>query len=94
MSTLSTSKEITLKFHSDSGHGWLEVPKSMARRHLRENYGQISCFSRMQGDLLYLEEDSDAPLLLAAMRDAGLDIKFEEEEVDVSPIRQYDGFMT
>ena len=93
MSTSSNVKEFTLQFHSDPGHGWLEVSKSMARFHLRERYLQISCYSHMRGNLLYLEEDSDAPLLVQAMREAGLNVKYEEHDVEVSPIRHYDGFM-
>jgi hypothetical protein len=93
MSTTPTFKEVTLKHHSDSAHGWLEVSKSMARLHLREKYLQISCFSFMRGKTLYLEEDSDAPLLIEAMREAGINIKFEELDTEDSPIRQYDGFM-
>lgn len=87
-------KEVSLKFHSDPSHGWLEVPKSMARLHLRDKYLQISSFSHMRGNTLYLEEDCDAPLLIQAMREAGLNVKFEELDTDDSPIRQYDGFVT
>jgi hypothetical protein len=93
MSTSSNVQEVTLKHHSDASHGWLEVSKSMARLHLREKYLQISCFSFMRGKTLYLEEDSDAPLLIEAMRKAGINVKFEELDTDDSPIRQYDGFM-
>ena len=94
MSTTPTAKEVTLKFHSDPAHGWLEVSKSMARLHLREKYLQITCFSYMRENNLYLEEDCDAPLLIQAMREAGFNVKFEELDTDDSPIRQYDGFMS
>lgn len=94
MSTTPNAKEITLKFHSDPGHGWLEVSKSMARLHLREKYLQITCYSHMRGNLLYLEDDCDAPLLIQAMREAGFNVKYEELNTDdYSPIRQYDGFV-
>lgn len=93
MSTTQTDKVVTLKFHSDSAHGWLEVSKQLARLHLREKYLHISSFSYMRGNTLYLEEDCDAPLLIQAMREAGLNVKFEEINTEDSPIRQYDGFM-
>lgn len=93
MSTTPTTREITLKFHSDPAHGWLEVSKSLAKLHLREKYVQISFCSYMRGNLLYLEEDCDAPLLLEALKNDGIEVKFDELQTDDSPIRGFDGFL-
>ena len=59
MTTLQTQHFI---FHSDAGHGWLEVPTHMAK-----DLGilhKISSCSYMSRDrkTLYLEEDCDAPI--------------------------------
>jgi hypothetical protein len=45
-------------FHSDSGHGWLEV-----NRKLLSELGileKITPFSYQKGEMVYLEEDCDA----------------------------------
>ena len=93
MSTTPSTKEITLKFHSDTAHGWLEVSKFLAKLLLREKYVEISSCSYMRGNLLYLEEDCDAPLVLEALKKDGIEVKFDELQTDDSPIRQYDGFV-
>lgn len=93
MSAVSQISEITLKFHSDPGHGWLEVSKSFAKKYLGAKYLQISCYSYMRGHQLFLEEDSDAPLLIEALRQADIKVKFEELDTEDSQIRQYDGFL-
>lgn len=64
------------RFHQDDGHGWLEVGQDLLERH--GLMGQISRYSRLQGGVAYLEEDCDAPRLIRALRDAGIDCEFEE----------------
>ena len=51
-------------FHTDPGHGWLEVPMSLLR-----DLGiadKVSSYSYMRGDSAYLEEDCDAGLFVQA----------------------------
>lgn len=86
-------QDMTLNFHTDPGHGWLEVPKAFAKLVLRAKYSQISCFSYMHGGMLFLEEDCDVPLFVEACRIEGINVKYETQHKDETPIRQYDGFM-
>ena len=58
-------------FHTDAGHGWLEVPKTLAKAlDIR-----ISPFSYEDNEYYYLEEDLDAGVFTKAAKAAGL--KFE-----------------
>ena len=51
-------------FHSDPGHGWLQVPKKLIRE---LGIGkEISSYSYQDEDFLYLEEDCDAVLFIEA----------------------------
>lgn len=53
----------TFTFHTDPGHGWLEVPVSELF-----NVGLLpsdfSSYSYQQGEVVYLEEDCDAPVFI------------------------------
>ena len=49
-----------LIFHSDPGHGWLEVPITLAEELGITN--QISSYSYTDGWNVFLEEDCDATL--------------------------------
>ena len=59
-------------FHTDPGHGWLEVSVSAAES-VGLSPADFSNFSYRKGDILYLEEDCDAPKLLNAMKALGLE---------------------
>lgn len=78
----------SLRFISDPGHGWLEVPVSeLARLGIAK---QISRYSYKKGAMAYLEEDSDAGVYLGALAAAGeprpaLDEVYQER----TPIRGY-----
>lgn len=53
----------TFTFHTDAGHGWLEV----TTRQLKEvglTPGDFSAYSYQRRDVLYLEEDVDASVFL------------------------------
>ena len=81
----------TFTFHSDAGHGWLEVPRKMLQElGIRE---QISACSYVKGDRAFLEEDCDAPRFIHALRATGEDC--QPMYIDVkgdSPIRGYARF--
>lgn len=51
-------------FHSDAGHGWLEVGLSDIQN--LGLAGQISSYSKTLNQRVFLEEDLDAPLFLDA----------------------------
>lgn len=73
---IAAPRALTLVFHSDPGHGWLEVPVA----HLRELgiAGEISGYSYLRHGprhgSAFLEEDCDAPCFLRAARAAGWDV--------------------
>lgn len=62
----------TYTFHSDPGHGWLEIPKSDLAA-----LGPIPISSSSYEDEhnVYLEEDADASRFLRAAEQAGWDIE-------------------
>uniref|UniRef100_E6QCG2 DNA primase TraC n=1 Tax=mine drainage metagenome TaxID=410659 RepID=E6QCG2_9ZZZZ len=80
-------------FHSDAGHGWLEVPKSDLKT--LGIAGDITPYSYQKGNKAYLEEDKDATTFLTALEKAtGKDLRWEDVSRDVndgnqSRIRNY-----
>lgn len=55
----------TFTFHTDPGHGWLEVPVPVLMQ-VGLAPSDFSSFSYQQGHMLYLEEDCDASVFIAA----------------------------
>lgn len=77
----------TFTFHSDVGHGWLEV----AMRIVYELGIEVSQYSYMRDNKYFLEEDCDAPRLLKALKAKDIRFKIVTKNVDYeSPIRGYD----
>lgn len=78
----------TFTFHTDPGHGWLEVPRA-----LLAEFGiqwSVSSFSYQSGDSAYLEEDCDAGIFVRAYQDKhGRRPEFVERYEEDSPIRNY-----
>jgi hypothetical protein len=73
---------LRLNFHSDPGHGWVEIPRADAQR-----LGLLPCISRYSyqsrdGRTLYLEEDCDYSALVRAARGAGEPIEINELHTD------------
>lgn len=79
-------------FHSDAGHGWLEVPRKLVKALGIE--AEISSFSYQKHGTVYLEEDSDAPKFIKAYtRVLGMPPYVTElDSVDHSLIRTYRPF--
>lgn len=73
---------LTLTYHQDPGHGWIEIPRTLARQVLGSAYSRISPCSYRRGNQLFLEEDCDAPLLLNAARAAGLTVHLNEQHIN------------
>jgi hypothetical protein len=80
----------TYIFHTDPGHGWLEVTRAECLR--LGILDQISPYSYQYGDKVYLEEDCDAALWVEAKRAHGEKFKFDEQHLEVTPIRRYQSF--
>ncbi len=67
-------------FHSDPSHGWLEIHKECLQK--AGVADKVSQYSYMDGDLAYLEEDSDAPLFLGVLDQMGLKYSFNERPIN------------
>ena len=81
-------KEVTKKFMSDSGHGWLSVKKKELIDLGIAN--KISSYSYMKGQSVYLEEDCDVVVYFAAQRKVSVGVKVVNgKHYDRSPIRSY-----
>jgi len=66
----------TYTFHTDPGHGWLQVNRSeLVRLGIAD---QVSNFSYERGGVVYLEEDCDASLFIKAKRDAGEPVELSD----------------
>ena len=79
-------------YHSDPGHGWLAVKRSLIKALGIER--DISSFSYQRGDTVYLEEDGDSDCFFEAMIAAGYTAeqvreRIEERYSDNTPIRSY-----
>jgi len=63
-------------FHSDAGHGWLEVPVSLIKKFGVGN--QISPYSYIdiRNNLLFLEEDCDASTFISSVEKTGEKVEF------------------
>lgn len=80
----------TLNFHTDPGHGWLEVD----RREL-ESMGidtDISHYSYQHKNKVYLEEDCDAGKYLKELDKNGVKYRFNEKYQANTPIRNYESY--
>lgn len=84
-------KDKVYKFYSDSGHGWLAVKKQdLVDLGI---FNQVTNYSYIKGNTVYLEEDCDASLFFKAF-----EIKFNIapryvsvfSNKDQSPIRSYE----
>lgn len=82
---------IELRFHSDAGHGWLEVPMEIIK-HLNLSK-KISSYSYKKKDMAYLEEDSDAGICISAMKEHNYHFYIKNlPQQDPNPIRSYPRF--
>ena len=78
--------KLTLNYHQDAAHGWLEVPHG----YVQSLAIPVSGYSYMRGNDLYLEEDCDMSRFMAAAMAAGWLVNLVRvEDGDWSPIRNY-----
>ena len=82
----------TFDFYSDSGHGWLKVPKGLLSHFSITE--KISSFSYQRGNFAYLEEDCDATTFCNAYESRnGCTPKFRFHNTDGrSKIRSYESY--
>lgn len=77
----------TYTYHTDPGHGWVEVP--MLTINDLGLADKISEYSYRNGDKVYLEEDCDASLFINALKDLGLKYSLVTQYREHTPIRRY-----
>ena len=84
--------KLVFNFHSDPGHGWLAVKKSLIRE--LGLAGTISRFSYMKGQTAYLEVDCDMGRFFDAFKAKfGIEPKINElQSRENTPIRNMDLF--
>lgn len=74
-------------FHTDPGHGWLQVERSelvelgIADKISSCSY-QSSVSKQKDEDVIFLEEDCDAPIFMKAMKAIGKDVTGEDKHTD------------
>ena len=87
---MKESKTMRYIFHMDPGHGWLEVTRAELIR--LDIINQISHYSYQKGDKVFLEEDCDRTLFFYAKKALNEPIEFDEQYLEVTPIRNYPMF--
>ena len=90
LAALKEARTLTLTFHEDAGHGWLEVPIEFIKELGVEK--DITPYSMMRRGKAYLEEDMDAGTFLDAAKKAGYSVNIKRKYTDHSPIRNYPSF--
>jgi len=71
-------KSITVVFYTDPGHGWLQVPKHLAK----ELAIKPSVYSYQDREYLYLEEDFDAQPFFSACDAKGITYNVKSQHTD------------
>lgn len=71
-----TTKKLT--FHTDSGHGWLEV----ALADIRELQINVSEYSYIKGERVFLEEDCDAYAYMESAKAKGWILNMTEKHTN------------
>lgn len=75
-------------FHNDPGHGWLAVKmKEILELGIEKD---ISTYSYIKGNTVYLEEDCDAGLFFNAMKKKGFTVSYRSSHKEKTSIRSYD----
>lgn len=90
--TPSTATTIYYTYHTDPGHGWLEV--GIDELLVLGIADQISSYSYINGGKAYLEEDCDMGLFIRTMEAKGVEVKLAHinEPTKDSVIRSYRRF--
>lgn len=81
---------IKLRYITDPGHGWLEVPQHYLTA--LDIQDQITHYSYQHGKMAYLEEDLDMATFLNAARANGIQVEIIDEYQENTRIRGYDHY--
>lgn len=81
---------MTLTFHTDPSHGWVECPITLINKlNIKD---KISKYSYRRGDKAFLEEDCDAGVLIDALKAQGKTIEFIEKHLENTFVRGLPSF--
>lgn len=84
-------KTMTLNYYQDPGHGWVKI--TLDKLKALGIHKDISYFSYMRGEHVYLEEDCDLNRLYLACDKHGIVLKLREHVADKSSkIRNYQSY--
>lgn len=84
-------KQMTLNYYQDPGHGWVKI--KLAKLISLGIDLDISNYSYIRNDNVFLEEDCDLARLYKACDDKGIVIKLKEYHTNKqSKIRSYDNY--
>lgn len=81
---------IQFLYHTDEGHGWIEVYVSDLVKY--DVVKDISRYSYVKGEKAYLEEDCDATVFLNKLKQNNVHFTIKELHRQRSPIRNYRSF--
>jgi hypothetical protein len=77
-------------FYADAGHGWLKVSlKELKELNLID---KITCYSYVNKNYAFLEEDCDLSVFIEEKKKRGVEIKFTQHHAKQSKIRSYTRF--
>ncbi len=71
---------MTITYHQDPGHGWLEVPMALLREWGLSD--GITEYSYRHGDVAYLEEDCDAGVFMRTAKARGVEVRLVESHTN------------
>lgn len=81
-------KTLSITYHTDPGHGWFETTIDMVKELGIDD--QITRYSYVRGDKVFLEEDCDAYTFIQELKKLGMAYEIIENHTDFdSKIRNY-----
>lgn len=86
----NTVEILTLNFHEDPGHAWVEVPMEIINK--LGIADKISSYSYMCSGRAYLEEDCDAAVLFDALDARAMPWTTKRLYREFTPIREFARF--
>lgn len=88
------NKTITIQNHSDPGHSWYAVKRSLLLELGIEHKITSYSYQSKAGTTVYLEEDCDATTFFKAAEAAGYVITVKDGYKERSPVRSYPDFVS
>ena len=84
--------KLIMTFYTDSGHGWLEVPRSiLLESGVADKISHYS-YQTTNRKKVYLEEDCDCSLFIDAMKAKGFEFEFKDSYSEDTFVRRLPRF--